>query len=102
MITFLNATLRLGGRSIFEKLEWRISKGARIGLVGDNGAGKTSLLRILTGETLLDEGSVEREGTLRIGYLPQDLAPLESDLIPLDYLRLESGWEEERRRVEGL
>ncbi len=102
MITFLNATLRLGGRSIFEKLEWRIPKGARIGLVGDNGAGKTSLLRILTGETLLDEGSVEREGTLRIGYLPQDLAPLESDLIPLDYLRLESGWEEERRRVEGL
>lgn len=74
MISVTNARLILGGNEIFKGLSWRIDATQRIGLVGANGSGKTSLLRVLTGENPLDEGNVETSKKLRIGYLPQDTA----------------------------
>jgi ATP-binding cassette subfamily F protein 3 len=74
MISVTNARLILGGNEIFNNLSWRIDSNQRIGLVGSNGSGKTSLLRVLTGEYPLDEGSVDTTKKLRVGYLPQDSA----------------------------
>ena len=68
------ATLRFGARSIFEGTDIRIEGDDRIGLVGPNGSGKTSLLRVIAGEQELDGGALHITRGTRIGYLPQDIA----------------------------
>ena len=64
---------RFGARVLFDGLSWMIPRGARWGLVGPNGAGKTTILRILAGEDAQDAGAIHRAGTVRIGYLPQEV-----------------------------
>src|SRR5262245_25693580 len=64
---------RFGARVLFESLSWMIPRGARWGLVGPNGVGKTTILRILSGDDAQDEGEIHRSGTVRIGYLPQEV-----------------------------
>ena len=79
-------------RKIFDRINWTITDRSRVGLVGDNGTGKTTLLRAILGSVDLDSGSIEIPDRKRvtIGYLPQDLVELEP--IPLmDYLRQKSG-----------
>jgi ABC transport system ATP-binding/permease protein len=63
-------------RTLLKDLSWSIGPGDRIGLVGANGAGKTSLLELLTGDRRPDHGTVKRGRTLRIGYLAQQVAEL--------------------------
>src|SRR3712207_2363908 len=63
-------------RMLLRDLTWSIGPGVRIGLVGANGSGKTSLLRLLTGELLPDSGTVKRGRTLHVGYLSQTVAEL--------------------------
>jgi len=64
---------RFGARVLFDNLSWMIPRSARWGLVGPNGAGKTTILRILAGEDAPDAGQLHRAGTVRIGYLAQDV-----------------------------
>ncbi len=61
-----------GGQDVFDHLTVRVEPGDRIGLVGPNGEGKTTLVRILAGLEEPIGGRVERRRKLRIGYLPQD------------------------------
>ncbi len=61
-----------GAHDILLDVSWNIDRGNRVGLVGRNGCGKTTLLHILTGEIRPDSGSVHRAKTTRIGYLAQD------------------------------
>src|ERR1022692_4247302 len=61
----------LGGRTLFRDLSFTLSPGTRLGLLGLNGGGKTTLLRILAGEIGVDSGAVERAGALRIVYFDQ-------------------------------
>ena len=70
MITASQLELRAGARILLEPTTLRIQPGDRIGLVGRNGAGKTTSLRVLAGETLPHAGQVARTGP--VGYLPQD------------------------------
>lgn len=81
MISITNAKLRLGGEIIFEDLSWRIDLGDRVGLVGPNGSGKTSILRVLVGENSLEAGTIEKSKNLRVGYLPQDAAELPDQTV---------------------
>jgi ATP-binding cassette subfamily F protein 3 len=67
-----SVTLTLGGRALFSDVDLQISDGDRVGLVGPNGSGKTSLLRLVAGELEPDTGSIHRRKNLRVGYLPQD------------------------------
>jgi ATP-binding cassette subfamily F protein 3 len=62
-------------QTLFENVTFSINPGDRIGLVGANGCGKTTLLRILVGAEQPDSGNVYRESNLRIGYLPQGFEP---------------------------
>ena len=61
-------------RALLTDLSWSIGPGDRIGLVGANGSGKTSLLQLLTGDRRPNSGSVKRGKTVRIGHLSQELA----------------------------
>ncbi len=70
MITATNLELRAGSRILLEPTTLRVQPGDRIGLVGRNGAGKTTSLRVLAGESLPQAGVIERKGPT--GYLPQD------------------------------
>ncbi|MDN5770514.1 MAG: ABC-F family ATP-binding cassette domain-containing protein [Microlunatus sp.] len=64
-------SVRLGGRTLIEDLSWSIGPGDRIGLIGVNGTGKTTLLRLLTGDQEPDSGRIKRGRTLAIGHLSQ-------------------------------
>ena len=70
MITVTDLELRAGSRILLSGATLRVQPGDRIGLVGRNGAGKTSTLRVLAGEMLPYAGAVDRRGD--VGYLPQD------------------------------
>jgi ATP-binding cassette subfamily F protein 3 len=70
MITAQDLELRAGARILLEPSTLRVQPGDRIGLVGRNGAGKTTMLRTFAGETLPHAGRVDRSGP--VGYLPQD------------------------------
>ncbi|UOZ02618.1 MULTISPECIES: ABC-F family ATP-binding cassette domain-containing protein [unclassified Amycolatopsis] len=76
MITATGLELRAGSRILLDGVSIRIQPGDRIGLVGRNGAGKTTSLKVLAGEGEAHAGEVRRTGEL--GYLPQD--PREGDL----------------------
>ncbi|EOD68615.1 ABC-F family ATP-binding cassette domain-containing protein [Amycolatopsis vancoresmycina] len=76
MITATGLELRAGSRILLDGATLRIQPGDRIGLVGRNGAGKTTSLKVLAGEGEPHAGEVRRTGEL--GYLPQD--PREGDL----------------------
>ena len=92
MITLKDISLSFADRKIFDRISWAITDRSRIGLVGDNGTGKTTLLRAILGVVDLDGGTIEIPDRKRvtIGYLPQDLVEL--DPVPLmDYLRRKSG-----------
>jgi ATP-binding cassette subfamily F protein 3 len=62
----------LGDRLIFDKLAFSIEKGERVGLIGNNGEGKTTLFRTIVGEVTPDVGDVSVPRGTRIGYLKQD------------------------------
>ncbi len=72
LITVSNLTKSYGHRDIFAGLSFGVEKGARLGIVGPNGVGKTTLLRILAGEDEASSGTMHRARGLRLGYLPQE------------------------------
>ena len=70
MISVQNLELRAGARLLMEDVTFRVDNGDKIGLVGRNGAGKTTMTKVLAGLAIPAEGTVTRSGS--IGYLPQD------------------------------
>jgi ATPase subunit of ABC transporter with duplicated ATPase domains len=76
VITASDLELRAGSRTLLSGASLRVQPGDRIGLVGRNGAGKTSTLRVLAGQSAPYGGQVRRGGD--VGYLPQD--PRDGDL----------------------
>lgn len=71
-----DATLRVGDRTLLEHVNWNIGPGQRIGILGANGSGKTSLIRMLLGEVPPAEGRVVTGVTVRPAYLSQHLEEL--------------------------
>jgi ATP-binding cassette subfamily F protein uup len=73
LISARNLTVFFGERSLLDRSNLQIQAGERIGLVGRNGEGKSSLLQVLAGELIPDEGEVVREPGLRVSLLPQQV-----------------------------
>jgi len=72
MIQLSGAGKRFGHKLLFENLNWLITPQDRVGLVGANGTGKSTLLKILAEIESLDYGSISRAKGISAGYLPQD------------------------------
>lgn len=79
MIALSDISFEFGGRWLYRNAGWHIKPGERIGLIGKNGTGKSTLLRVLTGEYTITEGNISRSNSLKIGFLNQDLLSYESD-----------------------
>jgi len=74
LITVTNLAKSYGAHDVFEGVSIAVPHQARIALVGPNGIGKTTLLRLLAGLEKPDQGQVQRARALRIGYLPQEVS----------------------------
>ncbi|MGH3930140.1 MAG: ATP-binding cassette domain-containing protein, partial [Pseudonocardiaceae bacterium] len=79
-----DATAVVAGRTLLDRVTWRVGPGDRIGIVGVNGSGKTTLLRTLTGERPLDGGRLVRGSTVQLAELTQELVDLPEDMRVLE------------------
>ncbi|WP_027437044.1 ABC-F family ATP-binding cassette domain-containing protein [Lachnospira multipara] len=76
-----------GDKKLFENFEYIFLRDDRIGIIGSNGCGKSTLMKIITGEVEPDEGSVEIGETVRIGYFMQENEPLDENMTVLEFVR---------------
>ena len=72
MLTINNLTVHFGGRTLFDNVSFAVKEKDRIGLIGRNGNGKSTLLKIIAGVQDSSKGSVGIPNHYEIGYLPQD------------------------------
>jgi len=77
MLNIHNLSVSFGGSYLFEEVTFRLGAGDRVGLVGKNGAGKSTMLKILSGDIPPDTGVIATEKEVRMGFLRQDI-----DFIP--------------------
>ena len=79
MIAINNLTFELGARALYDEANWHIKPGEKIGLIGANGTGKTTLLKIIVGDYTPTSGTISMAKDLTMGYLNQDLLSYSSD-----------------------
>ena len=73
MLNIHNLSVSFGGTYLFEEVTFRLGAGDRVGLVGKNGAGKSTMLKMLAGDFKPDSGTIATEKEVRIGFLRQDI-----------------------------
>jgi ATP-binding cassette, subfamily F, member 3 len=81
MLTVSRLSKSFGGRILFEDAALQVNRGERIALIGPNGAGKTTLFSILLGLDEADTGEVALQRGLKVGYLPQESAPVNDETV---------------------
>src|SRR5678816_2166658 len=74
-----DVTFEFGARTIVEDATWHIQPNERIGLIGYNGTGKSTLLKVLTGQYSTNKGTVEKGRETTIGFLHQDLLSFDTE-----------------------
>lgn len=83
LIKLDNISKYFGSRLLFENISFEISKGEKIGFIGENGIGKTTLLKIMIDQLPYDDGNIIKNNNLKIGYLSQQ-APEDKDISMFD------------------
>src|SRR5690606_35661359 len=73
LLKFTDVSLAYGAMPLLDGVSWQIERGERVCLIGRNGTGKSSLLRLVKGEQMPDDGEIWRAPGLKIGELPQEL-----------------------------
>ncbi|EAQ39197.1 ABC transporter, ATP-binding protein [Dokdonia sp. MED134] len=81
MLNIHNLSVSFQGEYLFEEITFRLNSGDRVGLVGKNGAGKSTMLRIISGEQQYDTGSIAIEKEISIGFLKQDIDFIEGRTV---------------------
>ncbi|MCO5170410.1 MAG: ATP-binding cassette domain-containing protein [Planctomycetes bacterium] len=79
MLSVENLTVRFAERPVLDGITFRVSEGQRVAVAGRNGQGKSTLFRVLMGEQAPEKGKVELDRGRKAGYLPQDIAPPDTD-----------------------
>jgi ATP-binding cassette, subfamily F, member 3 len=83
MLRVNNISIHFGGKFLFEDISFQVGDKERIGLTGRNGAGKSTMLKVISKHQVPGTGTIETSGGYTIGYLPQDI-DIQSDLSVLD------------------
>ncbi|MFZ2589624.1 ABC-F family ATP-binding cassette domain-containing protein [Paucilactobacillus nenjiangensis] len=86
VIEITNGGLTLGNHKILDDFNLLVQAGDRIGITGENGTGKSSLLNVLAGKLPLDSGVVKIGETVKLGYYTQQTEPIDGDKRMLSYL----------------
>jgi len=106
MLTLSNVTMRFGAQILFENVSWQLHPGERTGLVGANGTGKSTLLKLMAGQMAPESGAIQRSGDLRLGVLAQDQARFDAvavlDVVLMGRPRLWSALHEKARLLERV
>lgn len=79
MISINNLTFEIGSRALYDEANWHIKPGEKTGLIGANGTGKTTLLKLIVGDYTPTSGTISMAKDLKIGYLNQDLLSSQAD-----------------------
>jgi len=81
MLQLESVTKQFATKVLLQDASAHLRPGTRVGLVGPNGVGKTTLLRLILGEQGLDDGRIRKRPRLRIGYLPQELESIPGNTV---------------------
>jgi ATPase subunit of ABC transporter with duplicated ATPase domains len=101
MLSAKGVTVSLGGRLVLNDVSLSVSSGDRLGIVGPNGIGKTTLLRVLAGQVRVDAGAVERAPpALAVGFLPQETDAHPGETLRA-YLGRRTGWRPQAPSLTG-
>jgi ATP-binding cassette subfamily F protein 3 len=102
MIRLTAAGKRFGDKLLFENLDWLITARECVGVVGANGTGKTTLLKVLAGLETLDYGSISSAKGISAGYLPQDGLALSGQSVFAECLSVFAHLREMEQEMEAL
>ena len=102
MIQLSSAGKRFGPKLLFENLNWLITPNDKVGLVGGNGTGKSTLLKVLGGLESLDYGAITSAKNTTFGYLPQDGLRLEGRTVFDECMSVFSGLQAMETEMEEL
>ncbi|BAI81254.1 ABC transporter, ATP-binding protein [Deferribacter desulfuricans SSM1] len=102
MISVENLTKSFGTRLVFDKINFTIGSGEKVGLIGRNGEGKTTLFKMIVGEEEPDSGKVNIPKDYKIGYLKQHLEFSHNRLIDEVYSIVKSDLEDNRWKAEKV
>lgn len=103
MIEFRDVGMRYGTQIVLEHVNFKISKGERVGIVGPNGSGKSTIFKMILRDTEPETGQVIIEENPRIGHVRQHLKPLTPDETLLEYaMRGVAGLAEIEKRIHQL
>ncbi len=83
--------MAFGANTLFSNLNWTVRRGERWGIIGANGAGKSTLIKAALGKLPITEGRATLGANVEIGYFAQDVAELNLDQTPLDFMVYEVG-----------
>jgi ATPase subunit of ABC transporter with duplicated ATPase domains len=81
MIRLENTSIIFQGRPLFSGINWQITERSRVGLVGVNGSGKSTILKILAGYQEAESGRVVQAKNFTVGYLPQELQASSNSVV---------------------
>ncbi len=107
LVNVVEVSLAFEKKVILNEISFNLSTSEVVGLVGKNGAGKTSLLRILAGETEVDSGEIKTINNLRVGYLPQEFSlnnqkTIYENILEADYFKENEAIPEIQTEIEDL
>src|SRR5258708_12827651 len=81
MLTISQVTKAFGADVLFEEVSLQVNRGDRLGLIGANGSGKSTLFSLILGRDQPDNGAINLQKNARIGFLPQENAPVGDETV---------------------
>ncbi len=102
MLSVDNVTVSFGGWDLFSSVSFLVNARDRVGLVGKNGAGKSTMLKIICGEYIATSGGVSKASDCRIGYLPQVMKVADDTSLVKECHKAFSEFVEIERKIEEL